>query len=102
MIVRRVVVLPAPLRPTRQIASRAPTSSVTPRKIWLASMKTSTSRTLSMRAPHHGRHHLGVGLERGRRTVGQHAPLVEGHDAIGVAEHDVHVVLDLDDGLDAE
>src|SRR5437016_6098705 len=35
MIVLRVVVLPAPLRPTRQTTSRAPTSSDTPRRTWL-------------------------------------------------------------------
>src|SRR5438445_2664095 len=31
-----------------------------------------------------------VGLDRGRRAVGEHAPLVEGDDPVGVAEDDVH------------
>src|SRR4029453_12474201 len=102
MIVRSVVVLPAPLRPTRQMASRSPALSVTPLRIWLASMNTSTPRRSSTGAPHHGGHHVVVGLQLGRRAVGQHAALVQGHDAVGVAEDDVHVVLDLDDGADAE
>jgi hypothetical protein len=48
MIVRSVVVLPAPLRPTRHTTSRSPTSSATDLKIWLASMKTSTPVRLSI------------------------------------------------------
>jgi hypothetical protein len=40
-------------------------------------------------------------LQGARRRVGQDPALVQRHDTIGVAEHDVHVVLDLDDGLDA-
>src|SRR5262245_51487938 len=107
MIVRSVVVLPAPLRPTRQTTSRSPTSSVTPRKIWLASMKTSAPDTLSIRgssgslraSSDHGVDDAPVGPDLGRRGVGQDAPLVEGHDAVRVGEDDVHVVLDLDDGL---
>ena len=38
MIVRSVVVLPAPLRPTRQTTSRSPTSSETRRRMWLVWM----------------------------------------------------------------
>src|SRR5439155_1707550 len=102
MIVRSVVVLPAPLRPTRQMASLSPALSVTLRRIWLASMKTSTSRSSSMRAPHHRRHDGVIGLQLGGAAVGEHAALVQGHDAVGIAEDDVHVVLDLDDGVDAE
>src|SRR2546426_186014 len=52
--------------------------------------------------PEYRPHHVGVGADRVGRRVGQHAPLVEGDDPLGVAEHDVHVVLDLDDGADAQ
>ncbi len=48
MIARNVVVLPAPLRPTRQTTSRSRTSRVTCRRIWLFWMNTSRASTLSM------------------------------------------------------
>src|SRR5213593_3689918 len=110
MIVRRVVVFPAPFRPTRQTTSRGPTLSDTDRKMWLAWMNTSTASTVSMArpsprpgAPADDRvDDAPVGLDRGRRAVGEHAPLVEGDDPVGVAEDDVHVVLDLDNRLDAD
>src|SRR2546421_4484166 len=110
MIVRRVVVFPAPFRPTRQTTSRGPTSSDTDRKMWLAWMNTSTASTLSIAppsprpgAPADDRvDDAPVGLDRGRRAVGEHATLVEGDDPVGVAEDDVHVVLDLNDRLDAD
>src|SRR5439155_872346 len=101
---------PAPFRPTRQTTSRGPTLSDTDRKMWLAWMNTSTASTVSMArpsprpgAPADDRvDDAPVGLDRGRRAVGEHAPLVEGDDPVGVAEDDVHVVLDLDDRLDAD
>src|SRR5215472_2199155 len=48
MIVRSVVVLPAPFRPTRHTTSRSRTSRETRRRMWLAWMNTSTSWTDSM------------------------------------------------------
>src|SRR2546427_3161136 len=122
MIVLRVVDLPAPFRPTRHTTSRAATSSETDLRMWLAWMKTSISRTVSIaarsrrsrapasprprapasarpRAPaDHGVDHALVRLDRRGRAVGQHLALVERDDAIGVGEDDVHVVLDQDDG----
>src|SRR5882724_924627 len=104
MIVLSVVVLPAPLRPTRHTTSRAPTSSETDRKMWLAWMKTSTPARASIArsvrsglAADHGVEHSLVRLDRRRRGVGQDLALVERDDAVGVGEHDVHVVLHLDD-----
>src|SRR5436309_464136 len=47
MIVRRVVVFPAPFLPTRQTTSRGPTSSDTDLKIWLAWMNTSSASPVS-------------------------------------------------------
>src|SRR5256712_663528 len=101
---------PGPFRPTRQTTSRGPTPSDTDRKMWLAWMNTSTASTVSMArpsprpgAPADDRvDDAPVGLDRGRRAVGEHAPLVEGDDPVGVAEDDVHVVLDLDNRLDAD
>ena len=51
MMVRNVVVLPAPLRPTRQTSSPAPTSNDTPRSTRLPWMSTTRSRTASISAP---------------------------------------------------
>ena len=51
MIARRVVVFPAPLRPTRQTTSRSRTSRVRRRRMWLDWMKTSMPSTVSMTLP---------------------------------------------------
>ena len=48
MMVRNVVDLPAPLRPTRQTSSPAPTSSETRRRMWLPSISTTRSLTASI------------------------------------------------------
>src|SRR5262250_2224498 len=169
MIVRSVVVLPAPFRPTRHTTSRSRTSRETRRRMWLAWMNTSMSWTDSMSgiplifmspspcplplrgrglrgvpsllwrrgesspspcplplrgrgerspsplrgegrvrggvrspapSPHHHVHHLRVRLDLRWRGVGQHLALVQRDDAVRVAEDDVHVVLDLDDGAE--
>src|ERR1700720_2348748 len=107
MMVRRVVDLPGPLRPTRHTTSPSRTSSETRRRMWLDWMKTSIASTLSTgasrspRAPaDHGVHHARIGADGGGRRVGEHPALVERDDAVRVAEHDVHVVLDLDDRLE--
>src|SRR5262249_33433478 len=107
MIVRSVVVLPAPLRPTGHTTSARPTSSDTARRMWLAWLVTSIASMVSTSAcrraaADHRVDDLGVGLDLARARVGQHAPLVQRDDPVGVAEHDVHVVLDLDHGLDAD
>src|SRR6266481_6227526 len=139
MMVRSVVVLPAPFRPTRHTTSRSRTSSETRRRMWLAWMNTSISWTASIwdlpphpaLSPTWGRgfripsplwgagrvrgarrmrgaspahdhvNDLGVSLYLRRCGVGQHPALVQRDDAIRVAEDDVHVVLDLDDGTQA-
>src|SRR5262245_11305849 len=103
MMVRSVVVLPAPLRPTRHTTSRSRTSSDTRRRMWLAWMNTSISWTESTSgrappAPDDHVDHPRIGLYLGRRGIRQHLALVQRDDAVRVAEYDVHVVLDLDDG----
>ena len=121
MMVRSVVVLPAPLRPTRQTSSRAPTSSVD----LAQDLARLDGRRRALDAEHaRGACVARVGGGAARpavsgarpmtvattcssppdtvgRAVGEHPALVQGHDAVRVGEHDVHVVLDLDDGLDA-
>src|SRR5256885_4721580 len=41
-------------------------------------------------------------LFRSRRAVGEHAALVERDDPVGVGEHDIHIMLDLNDRADAD
>src|SRR5215471_16865794 len=155
MIVRSVVVLPAPFRPTRHTTSRSRTSRETRRRMWLAWMNTSMSWTDSMSgtsphlmfpspcplplrgrgmrrvpapargrgvravpsplrgegrvrggvrgappSPYHHVHHLRVRLDLCWPGVGQHLALVQRDDAVRVAEDDVHIVLDLNDGAE--
>src|SRR5262245_5040624 len=109
MIVRSVVVLPDPLRPTRQTTSRGPTSSETRRRMWLVWMNTSRSARVSISrsapdgpAADHGVDNPLIGQDRRGRGVGQHLALVEGDDAVRIRKDDVHVVLDLDDGAESD
>src|SRR5262244_2563703 len=46
--------------------------------------------------------HFLVSPDRFRSAIRQHPPLKEGHNPIGVAEHDIHVMLDLQDRSDAD
>src|SRR2546422_868778 len=110
MIVRRVVVFPAPFRPTRQTTSRGPTPSDTDRKMWLAWMNTSTASTVSMArpsprpgAPADDRvDDAPVGLDRGRRAVGEDAPPRAGDDPDGGDGDDIPLVVDPGDRRGAE
>src|SRR5919204_5558679 len=102
MTARKVVVLPAPLRPTRQTSSPAPTSKLTPRRIsllWISTSSPATSSTASQLSDH-GRHDVRARADRLRAAVGKYFSLVHGDDAARIAKHDVHVVLDLDDRPD--
>src|SRR5258706_5234619 len=110
MIERNVVVLPAPLRPTRQTSSPEATSSEMPRRIrlfWMSTVRWSmASMSAVLREPAHhladdGGDDLGVPEEFGRWLVGQHASLLQRNDAARVFGHQVHVVLDQDDRLHA-
>src|ERR671924_483221 len=101
-----MVVRPAPLRPTSDTTSFSPTVSDTPcrmcagpRKVLMAS--TSSSTLASSSRQRHAEQDVGdilVRLDLVRRSVGEQPAFVHHHDAIGVAEHDVHVVLDDDGG----
>src|SRR5262249_41924797 len=104
MIVSMVVVLPAPLRPTRQTASASPTRRETARSTCAGPRKVSRPLISSMlgldrRADEGGRHRV-VAADLVGGAVGEDGALVHGHDAVGIAEDHVHVVLD-DHGRDA-
>src|SRR4030081_408127 len=108
MMLSMMVVRPAPLRPTRETTSPSSTVSDTPcrmcagpRKVLMASTSSSTwcSFVPSSRQ-RYAEKDVGdvlVHLDLFRRPVGEESAFMHHHDAVGVAEHDVHVVLD-DDG----
>src|SRR5437868_4296614 len=72
MMLRNVVVLPAPLRPTRHTSSPAPTDRLMPLRIWLPSISHFSLVSSSIGAsfqdlrprPRHGRDHRRIGKER--------------------------------------
>src|SRR5947207_8238906 len=105
MMVRKVVVLPAPLRPTRQTSWPAATSREMPRRmreLWMSTLRWSmasmsvSARELADPLADDGGDDLGVAEEFRRRFVGQHAALLQRDDAARVFGDEVHVVLDQD------
>src|ERR1700730_10014488 len=105
MMVRNVVVLPAPLRPTRQTSSPAATDRLTPLRIWLPSMSTfrfdkPSIATLSKFGSnsHHRGNHGWIGKECTGRHVAEKRACLQGDDAMRVALDEVHVVFDLHNG----
>src|SRR5260370_32341113 len=101
MIVRNVVVLPAPLRPTRQTSSPAAILKLTPRRIsllWISTARSATSSTASQ-PPDHGRHDVAARPDHFRAAVGENFPIMHSDDAARITEHNVHVVLDLNNSL---
>src|SRR5690606_7425642 len=105
MMLSIVVVFPAPLRPTRQTTSLAPTLSETlwricagPRNVSIASTS-STASVLSRECIGAGgaqKNHrdLVVVSDLVRRALGQNGSLRHHHNAIGIFEDDIHIVLD--------
>src|SRR5207244_3843539 len=103
-----IVVRPAPLRPTRATTSSVSTAIETPRrtcagprKVLRSSTSRSTGRAQSggQRSAEQDARDILVGADLIGRAIGKEGPLMHHHDAVGIAEHDVHVVLD-DDGGD--
>src|SRR5947209_4356744 len=100
-----MVVRPAPLRPTSETTSPSPTLNVTPRrmcagprKVLMASTSSSTRLSFAI-SGRQRRAEKDVGdvlvrLDLFRRPVGEESAFVHHHDAVRVAEHHVHVVLD--------
>src|SRR6266508_4704158 len=101
MMLSMVVVLPAPLRPTRTTDSPSPTLSDTPLRTWAGPRKVLIRSTSSMAV---GSQEIGRDLlvvpDLIRGAVGENRALMHGDDARAVREDHVHVVLD-DDGRDA-
>src|SRR3954464_5075907 len=102
MIVRRHVVLPAPLRPRSMVSEFGATLKSTPCRMWYCPMCVWTA--LSSRRS--GTRHPEVSLlddrhgdHLGRRALGHELSLVQHDDAIGQRAHDIHLVLDEEHGL---
>src|SRR5712692_188807 len=95
MMLSMVVVLPAPLRPTRTTDSASPTLSETPLRTCAGPRKVLIRSTSSMAI---GSQQVGRDLlvvpDLIRGTVGENRALVHGDDARAVLEDHVHVVLD--------
>src|SRR5207253_9125105 len=108
MMLSMVVVLPAPLRPTRTTDSLSPTSSETCRRICARPRYVLMACSSSMGGPEHCVLHRLVAADLLRAATGENQALVHDHDPVGVLEDDVHVVLDdhrgdpvrADDGAD--
>src|SRR5262244_3109398 len=100
MMLSMVVVLPAPLRPTRHTVSASPTRRATSRSTWAGPRKVLRRDASSMAVrPQHVGGDLLVVADLLGGAVGKDGALVHGHDARTVREDHVHVVLD-DDGGD--
>src|SRR3954466_13945403 len=102
MMVRRHVVLPAPLRPRSMVSEFGATLKSTPCRMWYFSMCVCTAVSSSRSATSDAevgflhdwhRNHFGG------RALGDELPLVQHDDAIGERSHDVHLVLDQENGL---
>src|SRR6266436_2730869 len=98
MMLRNVVVFPAPLRPTRQTSSPAATDRLMPLRMRLPSMSTfsfdklsiittfsksnSKSCSSSWARSHNGRYHGRVGKEGVGRHVGEKSACLQRDDAM--------------------
>src|SRR5581483_3833986 len=108
-----VVVLPAPLRPSSTVMAPEGTVKSTPCRMWYCPMwvctpsrVSSASAMAGLRAGRRCRGDAEVGLlhhcradHRSRLAVGHQPAVVQHDDAVGEAAHDVHLVLDEQDGL---
>src|SRR5882724_7069327 len=97
MMARMVVVLPAPLRPSRVTTSAAFTSNVMPCRIWLSPYQPCTSRTTSCASGMAGSHvrldHLRVLGDVGVGPLGQHLAARQHCDCVGQIGDDRKIVL---------
>src|SRR5678816_2253883 len=102
MMVRRQVVLPAPLRPRSIVSAFCSTEKSTPWRMWYCPMwvlpPASWSRSGTCH-PEISLLHDGRGNHLGGRAVGDELPLVQDDDAVGERAHHVHLVLHQQHGL---
>ena len=105
MMLSMVVVLPAPLRPTRQTTSLAPTSSDTPCRMCAAprigvdrlDLEHGQSFRVNASGPDVPSRTMATCSllpDLVGRALGENGALGHDHDPVGVFEHHVHVVLD--------
>src|SRR5215510_8636479 len=102
MIDLSVVVLPAPLRPSKVTTSPDPTSNVTPCRTWDSPYQACSPSTAKsgaafgsgMTDPEIGFAHAGVGRDRFVVAFRQDAPAREHRDAVGQIGNDAEIVLD--------
>src|SRR5712691_11453295 len=100
MILSMVVVLPAPLRPTRQTTSCSCTMRESPckmcagpRNVW--SWASSSIRAMAvLLTPQERRRYQRIGTDGRWCAIGKYHPLVHHYNAIRVGKHDIHVMLD--------
>src|SRR5690242_2754112 len=108
MMVRSVVLLPAPLRPSSTVMAPAGTSKSTPCKmwywpIWVCTPSSTSSGSGTIAAPG-GDAQIGLLHDRradhfGRRAIRHQATVVEHDNTVGEALDHVHFVLNQQDGL---
>src|ERR1700687_249952 len=113
MMLRNVVVFPAPLRPPRETSSPAATDRLMPLRMRLPSISTfrldklsitttfSNSCSSSWARSHHGSYHGRAGEEGVGRHVGEKTACLQRDDAMRIPLNEVHVVLYLDDSAHA-
>src|SRR5450755_750648 len=94
MMLRSVVVLPAPLRPTRVTISPSPTSKSTPRTIWLSSYQALSPRTLSMLAAQVGVDDALVAAHFGVAAFNEDRAALHHRDAVAKLGDDAQIVFD--------
>src|SRR5688500_8584829 len=101
-IVIMSVVLPAPLGPSRQVMEPAATSRETPFSASILPYAVTSSRTVSItpasRSAEIGFLHQRIVLDLRRRALGDLLAEVEDRDAVGDAHHELHHMLDEQDG----
>src|SRR6187402_605558 len=100
MMERIVVVLPAPLRPTRATTSPCATEIDTPCSVWLAPYQALRSlvSSIAIVLSQIDATDLGVRLDVIRRAVGDQPPVMQHQDAVAEAENHLHLVFDQEDG----
>src|SRR4051794_27515192 len=98
MIDFRVVVLPAPLRPSKVTTSPSRTSKSTPCRMWLSPYQAFRPATLSMRSSQISSDHVWVARHRGIVAFREHAAACQYSNDVADAFHNRKVMLDHKDG----
>lgn len=100
MMARRVEVLPAPLRPTRATISPSSMLNVKSWTTWLGPYQALSFWTSSIAIvlPQIDAADLRVGLNRGRRAVGDEPAVMQHEDPVRQAEDHLHLVFDKENG----